>query len=161
LRPYQAATAAVFIVIAAVAMFDTRGGALPDTSGGAPGGLKGGWYPFWSAGVVAFAALVVIYQTLTRPQAAEGAFRGRSSLIAVTKLIVPMVLATYLMSERLLGFYLGSGLYMAYFARFTTSYRWYWALAAGVITPVTLFLVFEIGFRAVFPKSFLYPGLPF
>ncbi len=161
MRPYQVATAAIFILIAAVAMFDTRGGAIPDTSGGAPGGLKGGWYPFWSAGVVALASLAVIYQSLTRQQAAEGAFRDRSSLIAVIRLIVPMVLATYLMGEGLLGFYIGSGLYMAYFARFTTSYRWYWALAAGVITPLALFLVFEIGFRAVFPKSFLYPVLPF
>jgi hypothetical protein len=161
LRPYQVATAAVFILFAAVAMFDTRSGALPDPSGTAPGGLRSGWYPFWSALIIALAAAVVIYQTLTRPQPAEGVFRDRSSIFAVVQLIVPMIVVVYLMSERLLGFYLASGLYMVYFAIVTTRYPWYWALAAGVITPVVLFLAFEIGFRAIFPKSFLWPGLPF
>jgi putative tricarboxylic transport membrane protein len=161
LRPYQVATAAVFILIAAVAMYDTRGGALPDPSGTAPGGLRGGWYPFWSAALIALAACVVIYQALTRPQPAEGLFRDRSSLITVGKLVIPLGVATYLMSERLLGFYLASGLYIAFFARFTTGYRWYWAVLAGALIPLALFLIFEISFRALFPKSFLYPSLPF
>lgn len=161
MRPYQVATAAFFILIAAVAMFDTRSGALPDPTGTAPGGLRSGWYPFWSAALIALAAAIVIYQTVTRPQPAEGVFRDRTSVLAVVQLVVPMIVVVYLMSERLLGFYLASGLYMGYFALVTTRYRWYWALAAGVITPLVLFLIFEIGFRAIFPKSFLYPGIPF
>jgi len=161
LRPYQVATAAIFIGIAAVAMFDTRAGALPDPTGTAPGGLKGGWYPFWSAALIALAGAFVAYRALTTPQPAEGVFRDRASVGAVAQLIVPMIAATYLMSERLLGFYLASGLYMAYFARVTTGYRWYWALAAGVLVPAAIYLAFEVGFRALFPKSFLYPTLPF
>jgi hypothetical protein len=161
LRPYQVATAALFILIAAVAMFDTRSGALPDPTGTAPGGLRSGWYPFWSAALVALAAGVVIFQTLTRPQPAEGVFRDRTSVFSVLQLIVPMIVVTYLMSEKLLGFYLASGLYMAYFALVTTRYKWYWAITSGVITPIALYLIFEIGFRALFPKSFLYPGIPF
>lgn len=155
------ATAAILALIAAVAMFDTRGGALPDPTGTAPGGLKGGWYPFWAGAMVAGAGLVVAYQTLRRPQPAEGAFRDRAALISVVRLVVPMAVVTFLMAEGRLGFYLGSGLYMAYFARFTTGYRWYWAAAAGIVTPVLIFLVFEVGFRALFPKSFFYPTLPF
>jgi hypothetical protein len=144
------------MAIAAVAMFDTRGGALPDPTGVAPGGLKGGWYPFWSAVVIVVAGAVIAYQSLTAPQPVEGAFRDRSSVIAVGKLIVPMMIATYLMSDGLLGFYLASGAYMAFFARFISGYRWYWSLAAGVLVPVGIYLAFEIGFRAVFPKSYLY-----
>jgi Tripartite tricarboxylate transporter TctB family len=161
LRPYQVATAAFFILIAAVAMFDTRSGALPDPTGTAPGGLRSGWYPFWSAALVALAAGAVIFQAMTRPQPAEGAFKDRHSLLSVVQLVIPMIVVVYLMSEKLLGFYIASGLYMAYFALVTVRYRWYWALASGLITPIVLFLVFEIGFRAIFPKSFLYPGLPF
>lgn len=161
MRRYEVATAAVFILIAAVAMLDTRGGALPDPRGGAPGGLKGGWYPFWSAGLIVLACAIVAYQALTRPQPAEGIFRGRASLIALGQLIIPLIVVTYLLSDGLLGFYLASGLYMAYFARFTTHYRWIWSLTAGVLTPSAIYFVFELGFRATFPKSFLYPGLPF
>lgn len=141
-------------------MFDTRAGALPDPSGGAPGGLKGGWYPFWSAVVIALAGAFVAYESLVRAQPGEGAFRDRASVFAFARMVAPMVVITYLMSDRLLGFYLASGLYVTYFARFTTRYRWIWSLAAGVAIPIVLFLVFEVGFRAVFPKSFLYPGLP-
>ena len=142
-------------------MFDTRSGALPDPTGTAPGGLRSGWYPFWSAALVALAAGVVIFQAQTRPQPVEGAFKDRTSLWAVVQLVIPMIVVVYLMSEKLLGFYIASGLYMAYFALVTSRYRWYWALASGVITPVALYLIFEVGFRAIFPKSFLYPGLPF
>jgi putative tricarboxylic transport membrane protein len=163
LRPYQVATAAVLILIAAVAMFDTRAGALPDATGGAPGGLKGGWYPFWSGALIVLAGAFVAYQALATPQPAEGVFRDRAGVFAVGRLIVPMIIATYLMSDGLLGFYLASGLYMAYFARFTSGYRWVWALAAGIIVPIAIYLAFEIGFRAIFPKSFLYLAgiLPF
>jgi hypothetical protein len=160
-RPYQAATAAIFILIAAVAMFDTRAGALPDPTGIAPGGLRGGWYPFWSAAIVAVAALYVLVQALTTPQDAQGAFQGRAAVYDVGRFVLPMVAATFLMQEKWLGFYMGSGLFVAYYAGLTARYRWYWAVLAGVGIPLVLFLIFEVGFRAVFPKSFLYPGLPF
>jgi hypothetical protein len=161
LRPYQVATAAVLVLIAAVAMLDTASGALPDPTGAVPGGVKSGWYPFWSGMLIVVSGAAVAYRALTTPQPAEGAFRDRGSLLSVVQLVVPMIAATYLMSDRLLGFYVASGLYMAYFARFTTGYRWYWALAAGVLTPVLVYLVFEVGFHALFPKSFLYPAIPF
>jgi len=72
-----------------------------------------------------------------------------------------MLVATYLMQEKLLGFYLGTGLFITYYAGLTARYRWYWALLAGVGIPLVLYLIFEVGFRALFPKSFLYPRLPF
>ena len=50
------------ILIAAVAMFDSRASALPDPTGKFPGGLGPGFYPFWSAAMIAGAAVVVIYR---------------------------------------------------------------------------------------------------
>jgi hypothetical protein len=161
LRPYQAATAAIFVLIAAVAMFDTRAGALPDPTGAAPGGLRGGWYPFWSAAVVAAAAVYVLVRSLTTLQAAEGVFAGYGAVGALVKFILPMIVATYLMSGGLLGFYVASGAYLLYYAAVTAHYRWYWAIASGVVIPIAIYLVFEVGFQALLPKSFLYPGLPF
>lgn len=161
MRPYQAATAAVFIVIAAVAMFDTRSGALPDPTGGAPGGLKGGWYPFWSAAIVAIGSIYILYRSVASPQPAEGAYRDWSEVIGLGKFVLPMILTTYLMQEKLLGFYIGSAVFIAYYAGITARYRWYWAALAGIAIPAILYAIFEIGFKAVFPKSFLYPGTPF
>ena len=94
MRPYQVATAAVLILIAAVAMFDTRAGALPDTTGTAPGGLRGGWYPFWSGALIAIAGAAVAFRALTTPQPAEGVYRNRRSVLVVVQLIVPMLITT-------------------------------------------------------------------
>lgn len=142
-------------------MFDTRAGALPDPTGVAPGGLRGGWYPFWSAAIMAAAGLFVLYRALSTPQAAQGAFRGRAAVADAGRFIVPMVVATVLMQDKWLGFYVGSGLFIAYYAGVTARYRWHWVVLSSVAIPLALYLVFEIGFRALFPKSLLYPGLPF
>lgn len=161
MRAYQATTAAIFILIAAVAMLDTRSGALPDPTGTAPGGLRGGWYPFWSAAVVAAAGAYVVYRSLTTLQAAEGVFKGWSGVRDLGRFVFPIMVATYLMSDKLLGFYLASGAYFIYYAGIVARYRWYWALLAGTALPVVIYLVFEVGFKALLPKSFLYPGFPF
>jgi hypothetical protein len=161
LRPYQAATAAIFVLIAAVAMFDTRSGALPTDAAGVPGGLRGGWYPFWSAFVVAAAGLVVVVRTLRAPDTDAGVFKDRGAVGDLVRFILPMALATYLMTEKLLGFYLASAAYVIYYAALVARYRWYWAVLAGIAIPAVVYLVFEVGFKALLPKSFLYPDFPF
>src|SRR5216684_6386924 len=75
-RPYQVATAAVIVLIAAVAMFDSRAAFSP-SAGTAIGDVGARWYPFWAAAIMGLAALVVVYRTLTTPQSAEGVFAGR------------------------------------------------------------------------------------
>ena len=155
MRPYQLATAAILILIAAVAMFDTRGGALPDTSGSAPGGLRGGWYPFWSAALATVGLLVVIYRTMVVPQPAVGVFKDRQGVIDVLRLMVPIVVLVVLM-DRALGFYIAGALYLAFFARFIGQYRWIWVAATAILIPLTLFFVFEQGFRVPLPKSIFY-----
>ena len=159
MRPYQLATAAILIVIAAVAMLDTRSGALPDTSGGAPGGLKGGWYPFWSAALSAITLMVVIYRTMVVPQPAVGVFKDRQGVIDVLRLILPIVVLVVLM-DRALGFYLAGAVYLAFFARAVGGYKWHWVAASAVAIPVLLFVIFELGFRVPLPKSVFYPNVP-
>lgn len=161
MRPYQTATAAFFVLIAAVAIFDSRAGALPDPTGAVPGGLRAGWYPFWAATIVALAGLIAAVRALTTAQPAEGAFRGPSQVVDLTKFIVPMALVGWLMSPGLLGFYVASGLYLTYYAGVVARYRWYYALASGIVIPVLIYLAFEFGFSALLPKSFLYPAVPF
>jgi len=154
LRRYEAATAAVIMLIAAVAMFDTRRGALPDVAGGAPGGLSGGFYPFWSAAVLfTFAALVVL-RSLTTPQVATGVFKDRRSIESVLTLAVPMVAAAALIPY--LGFYLMTALYMGFFAAVLGRYAWYWILAIAILFPLVIYLIFEVGFRVALPKSIFY-----
>src|SRR5688500_13163998 len=142
-------------------MFDTRSGALPDAAGGAPGGLKGGWYPFWSAALASVALLIVAYRALTTPQPAEGPFTGREGIMSVLALILPMIALVVLM-DRLLGLYIAGGLYLAWFGRVLGRYAWHWVALSAVAIPVILFFVFENFFRVALPKSIWYVmGLPF
>ena len=136
MRPYQVGTAAAIVLIAAVAMFDSRRVLSP-----APG------------------AAVAGYQALTRPQPKEGVFAGAGSVAAVAKLVIPMLL--YAVSFAWLGFYLATGVYMGFFAAYIGRYKPWWSLASAVLTPLAIYLLFEVGFRLILPRSIFYPGIPF
>jgi putative tricarboxylic transport membrane protein len=174
-RPYQVATAAAVVLIAAVAMFDSRAAFSP-SAGTAPGDVGARWYPFWAASIMGIASVVVAYRALTTPQAAEGVFEGRNSVFAVLKLVVPMVMYALLIggigfrttdfTYRIVpafGFYLATALYMGLFAWWLGRYKIWWVAAITAAFPIVIFVVFEIGFRVSLPKSFLYGSglLPF
>ena len=159
MRRYQAGTAAAIVLIAAVAMFDSRK-VFVTLEGTSPGDVGPSWYPFWAAAMMGGAALVVAYRALATPQAIAGAFAGRESILSVVKLVVPMVL--YAFSFQWLGFYIATGGYMGFFAVFLGRYKWYWSAASAIITPLAIYLLFEVGFKLLLPKSILYKsGFPF
>ena len=151
-------TAAAIFLIAAVAMFDSRAAWSP-VRGTAPGDVGASWYPFWTAAVMGLAAAGVAYRALVLPQPKVGVFASRSSVVAVLNLVLPMFL--YALSFQWLGFYLATGVYMGFFATYLGRYRFYWVIATAVITPLAIFLLFEVAFRLLLPKSIFYPGIPF
>ena len=164
MRPYQLATAAALIGVAAVAMVDSRRWALIDASGAVPGGMGAGFYPFWSAVLMAGSALILVSQTLRNPQAAKGVFEGRQGFRDVLLLIIPMAVAIGMIDKPLqLGFYVVAALYMAFFTRVVGGYRPQWVVLSALVVSVGLFVIFEQGFRVPLPKSFLYDAgvLPF
>jgi len=174
-RPYQVATAAAIIVIAAVAMFDSRAAFSPSV-GTAPGDVGSRWYPFWAAAIMGVAALVVAYRALLTPQTSEGVFQGRESIFAVLKLILPMLAyatliggvgwqsgeITYTVIPPL-GFYVATALYMGGFSWWIGRYKVWWVALITLAFPLVIFVAFELGFRVSLPKSFLYAAgiLPF
>ena len=149
------------MLVAAVAMFDSRAGALVDRTGTQPGGIGAGFYPFWSAALVFACASYVGYRSWLTPVPGTAAFEDRAALFAALKLIIPMIVATVAIVW--LGFYLVTALYMALFAKWIGRYRWYWVVVIMVLMPAAIYATFELGFRVSLPKSFLYDAgiLPF
>ena len=149
------------MLAAAVAMFDSRAGALVDRTGTQPGGIGAGFYPFWSATIVFVCASYIAYRAWITPQPGTAAFEDRAAVVSALKLIVPMLVATAAIP--LLGFYLVTALYMGLFARWIGRYRWIWVLVITVAMPAGIYATFELGFRVSLPKSFLYDAglLPF
>jgi hypothetical protein len=142
------------MVVAAVAMIDSRAGAMVDTTGREPGGVGAGFYPFWSAFLVFVCAAVVGYKSWRITVTGPPVYEGREGIFAVVKLVIPMILAVVAIAW--LGFYIVSGLYMGLFARWIGRYNW---LVVGLLTvgmPAAIYAAFEVGFRVSLPKSFLY-----
>ena len=149
------------MLLAAVAMFDSRAGAFVDRTGTQPGGIGAGFYPFWSAALVFTCASYVGYRSWLTPVPGTAAFEDRAALFAALKLIIPMIVATVAIVW--LGFYLVTALYMALFATWIGRYRWYWVVVIMILMPAAIYATFELGFRVALPKSFLYDAgiLPF
>jgi len=159
-RRYQVGTAAAIVLIAAVAMFDSRG-VFAIKEGTSPGDVGPSWYPFWSAALMGFAAIWVGVRSSVTPQSTDSPFASRESVTSLLKLVIPMGLFAY--SFRWLGFYLATAAYMGFFAWFLGKYKWWGILAVAVITPLAIYTLFEVAFRLILPKSFLYDlvGFPF
>lgn len=159
MRRYQVGTAAAIVLIAAVAIYDSRNvfTALPGTS---KGDVGPSWYPFWTATVMGLAGLFIAYRALATPRTAEGPFSGRESVLSVVKLVVPMMF--YAFSFEWLGFYIATAAYMGFFASYLGRYTWWKVVAAAILTPLAIYLLFEVGFKLLLPKSILYEaGFPF
>lgn len=154
MRPYEIATAAVLIGIAAVAMFDSRNGAFIAEGGVAPGGIRSGFFPFWASFLVALGAVLVIVRTLRAPEPGKSPFAGREGVKSVVKLILPMLLVVFLMNY--LGFYIVTAMYLAFFMRYVGNYRLPWVLGTALAAPVVIFFLFERFFRVPLEKSDLY-----
>lgn len=139
-------------------MFDSRAAWSP-VEGTAKGDVGASWYPFWAATVMGVASVLVAYRMLVTPQPAQGIFAGRSSIVAVLNLVIPMFL--YAFSFRWLGFYLATAAYMGFFAAYLGRYRWFFSVLIALVAPLAIYLMFEVGFKLLLPKSLFYPGIPF
>jgi hypothetical protein len=157
-KPYQVGTAAAIVLIAAVAMFDSRK-VFGEQLGSSPGDVGPSWYPFWAAALMGGAAVFVGYRAFLSALPAEGVFTGRESVFSVLKLVLPMI--GYAASFQWLGFYLATAAYMGFFSWFIGKYKWYAVVAAAIICPLAIYLLFEVAFRLLLPKSIFYKsGFP-
>ena len=147
-RKLEIAVGLIFIAIAAIVVREV----LRLGAGWGPSGPQPGFFPLLSTLTMAIAAVAVIVRAFRAPP--KALFDSRDQALSVAKVGLPIVAAV--VSLQYLGFYVMTGLYMGLFSAWYGRYRWYVALAAGVLLPVVLFFAFERGFRISLPKSMLY-----
>jgi putative tricarboxylic transport membrane protein len=127
-------------------------------AGWGPSGPQPGFFPTLAALVMAASAVVAIVRTARAPGTAL--FESREQAVDVLKVGLPIAAAVVALPY--LGFYVTTALYTGLFAAWYGRYRWYVALAAGLLLPVALYFAFERGFRIPLPKSVGYgDALPF
>lgn len=123
-------------------------------------GPQAGWFPFYLAVIMLICSLIVLVPKIV--QAVNEDLTGKPFISAeglkvVLWALVPMFI--YVLTIPLLGFYLGSTLYLVYYIQFVGKHSWKLSLPTGVIFSVSIFIIFEKALKLTLAKGFLEPVL--
>ncbi|MBX9933587.1 MAG: tripartite tricarboxylate transporter TctB family protein [Methylobacterium sp.] len=146
-RTMELVVAGLFMALATLIMVDNwRLGALWQEDG--PGA---GYFPF-RIGVIMFVVSAITFVIhLRRMSGGEATFVDRSQLRQVFQVLVPTIV--FVVSIGFLGIYLASAIFILFFMRWLGKYPFYKILPIAVLTPLFLFVMFEIWFLVPLPKG--------
>ena len=112
-------------------------------------GPRSGFFPFWLALVLVVCCVIVIAQAARRDTREPFVTWERMRL--VLKVLWPATAMVAL--THVLGLYVTSGLYLAFYMRWVGRHGWRSVLALSIVVPVAAFLVFELWFLVPMPKG--------
>jgi hypothetical protein len=113
-------------------------------------GPKSGYFPFYISLVMIVASGIVLVQAILS-RAPRQIVVEVAAMRSVGALLVPTIL--YVAAISVIGIYVSSVFYLAYFMRALGKYRWALVLAVSVAIPVALFFLFEVWFLVPLPKG--------
>jgi putative tricarboxylic transport membrane protein len=145
MRVADITTAVVLFLLGAVVLVD----AIRLGIGWGTDGPKSGFFPFWLAALMMTSCVVIATQALR--SAAGTPFVTREQAAPVLKVIVPataMVAAT-----EVVGIYVASVVYIAFYMRWIGRHRWLTIAALALGIPLVTFVVFEHWFLVPLPKG--------
>jgi putative tricarboxylic transport membrane protein len=147
MRAVDLFTAAVLIGIGALVIVD----ALRLGIGWGTDGPQSGFFPFWLAVVLVASCAVIGGQALRRPDTRP--FIARRALRPLLTTLVPAAVAVGLM--QLVGLYVASAVYLAFYMRWVGRHSWAAVVVIGLGFPVLTFVIFERWFLVPMPKGVL------
>jgi putative tricarboxylic transport membrane protein len=124
-------------------------------------GPQPGFFPFVLTVLMTLGSLGVLYVNVYRQPDLRPFFEVSQEVTDLLRVAVPIGVAVVLI--RWLGIYAGSGLYLGFFMAWYGRFRWYQALAGGILLPVIMWLALREGFNIPMPMSMFYRSgiLPF
>ena len=146
-RTAEIVVAAVFLLLAAIVIFDS---VRLGISWGEDG-PQAGYFRFYVALIICLSSLVNLVLALMVPPQKNKAFVEIGQLRLVLAVLVPTAIYTALIGW--LGIYLASILFVGFFMRWLGKYAWWRVLAVSVGNSVVFFLIFEIWFSLPLPKG--------
>ena len=114
-------------------------------------GPQAGYFPFYIGLLICFSTAVVIYRAWGDRAKAAKAFVTRGALRRVLWMLVPSI--AYVAAIKLLGLYVASTLFVAFFMRRLGNYPWAQTVLVAVGVSVAFFLLFEVWFTLPLPKG--------
>ena len=122
--------------------------------GWGPSGPDPGFFPFSLTVLLVLGALGVLFLNVYRNPDHKPFFKVPEEVEDVLRVGLPIAAAVLVL--RWLGIYVTAGLYLAFFMAWYGKFRWYQALAGGIILPVLMWLILREGFNISMPMSALY-----
>ena len=114
-------------------------------------GPQAGYFPFYIGLLICLPAGVVFVRALGDRAQAARPFVMRGALKQVMWMLVPSII--YVVLIRLVGIYVASTLFIAYFMRWLGRYPWATTIGVAVGVSIVFFLLFEVWFKLPLPKG--------
>jgi uncharacterized membrane protein YoaK (UPF0700 family) len=128
------------------------GGFLVGGVGGAQG-PQAGFFPFYLTALMIIGSMGVLYTAYRKPER-RPFFEAHQEVVDLLKVGIPIFVAVYLIGW--LGIYATAGLYLAFFMAWYGKFRWWQALAGGILLPLLMWLFLTKGFGIPMPMSMFY-----
>lgn len=113
-------------------------------------GPQAGYFPFYVGLLMLISSAIVFVRALVARKPRKH-FVDPARFRSVLALLVPAII--YVAVTALVGIYVASAIFLAYFMRVLGRYRWRTVAVIAVGLPVALFLVFEMWFLVPLPKG--------
>ena len=114
-------------------------------------GPQAGYFPFYIGLLICLPAGVVFVHALGDRAKAAKPFVMRGALKQVMWMLVPSIV--YVVLIKLVGIYVASTLFIAYFMRWLGRYPWATTVGVAVGVSLVFFLLFEVWFKLPLPKG--------
>jgi hypothetical protein len=114
-------------------------------------GPQAGYFPFYIGLLICIPAAVVFWRALADRAKGAKTFVGRAALVRVMWMLVPSII--YVVLIKVIGIYVASTLFIAFFMRRLGRYPWVTTLAVSVGVMAAFFLLFEVWFKLPLPKG--------
>lgn len=128
--------------------------------GWGPSGPEPGFFPFVLTIFLVAGTVGVLIQSVMKADR-RPFFDDPREVEDLLKVGMPIAIAV--LAIRWAGLYVTAGVYLAFFMAWYGRFRWYQALAGGLLLPAILWLILREGFNIAMPMSMLYRSgtLPF
>ena len=145
MRTADLLTALVLLLLGGIVLVD----AVRLGSGWSTDGPESGFFPFWMSLFLMLSAAVILVRALRRASATP--FVTREQLTLVWTVLWPA--AAMVLVTQILGLYVASALYIAYYMRRVGHHSWRAVAALSLAVPVITFIIFEQWFLVPMPKG--------
>ena len=139
--------AAILFLLGLVVILDSRRVGI----GWAPDGPRAGYFPFYIGLFICISSSWILLSTFFNKMADTSAFVGQGKFKLVLSVLLPSIV--YVTAIYFIGIYVASALFIGIFMRWLGKFGLSKILPVSLLTPISMFFLFEIWFLVPLPKG--------